>query len=218
MPRALFALIAVVFLVGCFATTDSDVYFEGEEGIVTFGHLLPSPVYLSGCQTFEYEEKTGEIWRDRGSDIICVWEGIAQRIEPGSTLEIPFEARNAGIWRIKFPTGYGCQEAKPLSAENCRVIHNVRSNEFEVVEEAVQGACVITGCSGQICAAEHVVTTCEWLPYYACFREATCGPSNESPDGCGWELTPELEVCLMANGGPSLRGDLVGALWIGSIP
>lgn len=55
--------------------------------------------------------------------------------------------------------------------------------------------CVTTGCSGQICAAEHRVSTCEWREEYACYRQPTtsCGCNNGT---CGWAQTDELANCL----------------------
>lgn len=55
-------------------------------------------------------------------------------------------------------------------------------------------SCRPTGCSGTICARESVVTTCEFLPEYACYRDAIC---EELPSGeCGWRETDELAQCL----------------------
>jgi hypothetical protein len=60
--------------------------------------------------------------------------------------------------------------------------------------EPAQTTCVVTGCSGQVCAAEQTITTCEWLPQYACYADATCAVQ---PDGhCGWTETVELTNCL----------------------
>ncbi|WP_437659432.1 hypothetical protein [Sorangium sp. So ce1182] len=56
-------------------------------------------------------------------------------------------------------------------------------------------ACMVTGCSGQVCADEGVITTCEYREEYACYSEhGVCerGASGE----CGWRQTPELEACL----------------------
>ena len=64
-------------------------------------------------------------------------------------------------------------------------------------EPEVLGACYIDGCSGQICSDRppgDVVTTCEWLPEYACYRQTTC---ERQVDGtCGWTETPEFLACL----------------------
>ena len=61
-------------------------------------------------------------------------------------------------------------------------------------ERPASNTCVVTGCSGQVCADREVVTTCEWRPEYACYRMATC---ERQPTGqCGWTQTPELRRCL----------------------
>lgn len=55
-------------------------------------------------------------------------------------------------------------------------------------------ACQRTGCSGQICAAEPMASTCEFLPHYACYRAASC--SMQANGTCGWSETEELRRCL----------------------
>lgn len=59
----------------------------------------------------------------------------------------------------------------------------------------VSDGCYVGGCSSQVCSDDpDVVTTCEWLPEYACYQDATCA---RQPDGaCGWTPTPELLACL----------------------
>jgi hypothetical protein len=55
-------------------------------------------------------------------------------------------------------------------------------------------ACIVTGCNGEVCAAEKVITSCEWQDSYACYADATC---EKQADGtCGWTDTNELEACL----------------------
>jgi hypothetical protein len=54
--------------------------------------------------------------------------------------------------------------------------------------------CIKTGCSGQICADEHVITTCEWFPEYACITMQTCEVQDEGH--CGWTPTKESEACF----------------------
>ncbi len=56
------------------------------------------------------------------------------------------------------------------------------------------GGCRRTGCSGQVCSDEPVVTTCEWKPEYECYREATCA---RGPGGaCAWVQDEALRACL----------------------
>lgn len=62
------------------------------------------------------------------------------------------------------------------------------------VESEKPKACMATGCSGQICSDTEVMTTCEWLPEYACYRTATCA-LQENGD-CGWVMDEELQRCL----------------------
>lgn len=58
--------------------------------------------------------------------------------------------------------------------------------------------CVPAGCSSQLCVdaaeAADIMTTCEWLPEYACYQEAAC--ERQTDGTCGWTQTPELEECL----------------------
>src|SRR3989344_2708790 len=62
--------------------------------------------------------------------------------------------------------------------------------------DSASGGCKVTGCSGQICAEEDVITTCEYRDEYACFKTAKC---ERQEDGkCGWIPTEELVACLGA--------------------
>lgn len=56
-------------------------------------------------------------------------------------------------------------------------------------------ACVITGCSSQICSDEDMATTCEYREEYACYKTATC--KRQADGKCGWTQTAELSSCLM---------------------
>ncbi len=57
--------------------------------------------------------------------------------------------------------------------------------------------CFKTGCSGQVCADEEVVTTCEWRAEYECYKTAKC--ERQSNGKCGFTETPELRRCLRRN-------------------
>ena len=61
-----------------------------------------------------------------------------------------------------------------------------------------QTKCSITGCSGQICAGEEVITTCEYRPEYICYQKSVC--EVQSNGECGWTQTPELATCLISPG------------------
>lgn len=55
-------------------------------------------------------------------------------------------------------------------------------------------ACRPTGCSGQICSDQDVVSTCEYQPKYACYANARC--ERQADGKCGWTETPSLRACL----------------------
>jgi|GEM_PF-1340841 len=60
--------------------------------------------------------------------------------------------------------------------------------------ETEPNPCMRTGCSGQVCAAEPVYTTCEWLPQYACYELAECGLTADGT--CGWKGNDAFSACL----------------------
>lgn len=68
-------------------------------------------------------------------------------------------------------------------------------------EAIATGGCLVTGCGGQVCAAQRVMTTCEWRDAYACYRShGTC--ERDARGQCGWRQTPELAACLRAASEP----------------
>ncbi len=60
------------------------------------------------------------------------------------------------------------------------------------------GGCVVTGCSSQLCAEEEMITTCEYIPTYACYSGATC--ARQTDGTCGWTMTTQLVQCLNRGG------------------
>lgn len=59
---------------------------------------------------------------------------------------------------------------------------------------AGQKPCMKTGCSGQVCSDEEVITTCEFRPEYECYKRATC--ERQRNGQCGFTMTRELSECL----------------------
>jgi hypothetical protein len=57
-----------------------------------------------------------------------------------------------------------------------------------------QAACRPTGCSGQICSDQSVVSTCEYSPVYACYKTAKC--ERQANGSCGWTDTAGLRQCI----------------------
>jgi hypothetical protein len=54
--------------------------------------------------------------------------------------------------------------------------------------------CMKTGCSGQVCSDEEVITTCEYRTEYECYKKATC--ERQANGSCGFTKTPALTSCL----------------------
>jgi eight-cysteine-cluster-containing protein len=59
------------------------------------------------------------------------------------------------------------------------------------------GACMVTGCSDELCADRPTFSPCIWRDAYACFRDAACGRRDDG--ACGWSQTDELKACLAAH-------------------
>lgn len=72
------------------------------------------------------------------------------------------------------------------------------------VPPPVGSDCRKTGCSEEVCAAQDVVTTCEWRPQYACYRAASC--RRLSSGECGFVRNATLDQCLAQTGGCMHRG------------
>jgi hypothetical protein len=58
--------------------------------------------------------------------------------------------------------------------------------------------CMRTGCSGQVCSDQEVITTCEFKPEYECLKKAAC--ERQKNGQCGFTQTPELLACLKRAG------------------
>jgi hypothetical protein len=58
-------------------------------------------------------------------------------------------------------------------------------------------SCKKTGCSGQVCSDQDVITTCEFQPDYACYQQAEC--KRQSNGQCGFTQTTALQTCLANN-------------------
>ncbi len=63
-----------------------------------------------------------------------------------------------------------------------------------VMVPPVAKACVVSGCSGQICGEEVMMSTCEYREAYACYKSARC--ERQTNGACGWTDTSELRTCL----------------------
>lgn len=64
------------------------------------------------------------------------------------------------------------------------------------VDGTKRNLCRPTGCSGQICSDDIVITTCEWRPEYECIKQQICEPQADGL--CGWTPTEESGTCFQS--------------------
>lgn len=57
-------------------------------------------------------------------------------------------------------------------------------------------ACVVTGCSSQICADQEMVSTCEFREEYACYSTTNAKCERQSNGSCGWTPSQALTMCI----------------------
>ena len=66
-------------------------------------------------------------------------------------------------------------------------------------------SCMVSGCSGEICADTLVDSDCAWHPWFVCLKYTKCG--NFAADGsCGWLQTFEYQACMDEYGDPPPEG------------
>lgn len=62
------------------------------------------------------------------------------------------------------------------------------------VGSTTAASCRPSGCSGQICSDEQVVSNCEYRPEYACYKSIKC--ERQASGLCGWTETPTFRQCF----------------------
>jgi hypothetical protein len=70
--------------------------------------------------------------------------------------------------------------------------------KFALSKGAAARECRPSGCSGQVCSDQDVITTCEYAASYACYKKAVC--ARQATGECGWTKTDELIACLNGAG------------------
>ena len=54
--------------------------------------------------------------------------------------------------------------------------------------------CRVTGCNGELCAAEDTQSSCEWSPAYSCLSRRHC--ISVAGGGCQWRDLPSITRCM----------------------
>jgi hypothetical protein len=129
------AALLMTSALGC-AETDRSTYTAGETGISTFLNSLSRPVFLPGCAPFVIQRRVAGDWVDVGPPFVCVWEGIAVRLEQNESVDTPFQAPpDTGTYRNEYSVSAGCEPDLPLSQANCQIQHAWSTAPYRVERE-----------------------------------------------------------------------------------
>ncbi len=78
----------------------------------------------------------------------------------------------------------------------CECVNNQCELKQDQKECSLDTDCIKGGCSGTICQSknsEPIITTCEYLPEYACYEDINCGCIEGI---CQWNKTEDFSKCL----------------------
>ncbi|MDJ0789159.1 MAG: hypothetical protein QNK05_20320 [Myxococcota bacterium] len=139
MRSVILALLFLLWLPACSVETDRSLYTAGEDALARLHNGSPIPAWLPGCAPFELQRSLDGDWVDQGPPWVCIWEGLAVLVAPGSTLTTPFQApADSGLYRLRYPVSLGCSPGLPLSQADCVREQSVFTDPFEVEREACE--------------------------------------------------------------------------------
>lgn len=160
------------------------------------GSLVASPVSITGKARGGWYFEASFPIQVIGNDGKVLGEGYAQAEGDWMTTGfVPFRAS------VSFNPGASASGVIRLHKDNPSGLpENAAFVEVPVTFRAEGSAtlpqpqCKPTGCSGQICSDQDVVSTCEFRAEYACYRSARC--ERQANGQCGWTPTASLTSCL----------------------
>jgi len=106
---------------GIRVSMDKSRYTAKDSIRVTLHNGTDKPVYLEGCNVFYLNTAVDTGWVVKAMRI-CVWEGYAQKVEPGKRFSETFPPggyMTKGVHRFTVPTYYDCVDGKPISQAEC---------------------------------------------------------------------------------------------------
>lgn len=103
---------------------------------------------------------------------------------------------SAALARLSQPDGFLLAGAHRTARGPAGKAPSLEAYQFYLpLSAATPKQCYAGGCSGQLCSdSPDAISTCEWLPEYACYRTALC--ERRTDGNCGWTATKELTECL----------------------
>jgi len=135
----------------------------------------------AGCAICSCNPEPSCQWVNPAPWVRCAGvETVAANPDDGTCCTYPSPCHVPGGWE-QFPSAEACSGDEPI--------------EPGFTQCVTDDDCFRTGCSGTVCAAETVFTTCQYRPEYACYQEPTtsCGCNNGL---CGFAQTDALQTCL----------------------
>ena len=115
---------------GVFVLLDKTHYGVTEKARATIINATSETIWMGGCTILTRERQQEGSWIDQGPDAICDWEGYAQPLAAGASLQQDVYFGDVGRWRAALDYGLGCDPPKTL--EVCQNMHRVQSAAADV--------------------------------------------------------------------------------------
>ncbi len=131
----------------------------------------PADCVVSGC--------SGEVCAESSMESICIWRAEFACYE---TAQCARQADGQCGWTMDAQLSSCLQQHAPPPQDG----------------GSAPGACVVSGCSGQLCADEVLGSDCQWKEEYACYANAQC--ERQADGNCGWTMDSALTQCLADKG------------------
>lgn len=156
----------------------------------------------------EYECLLFTVCGAYGEGGTCGWEPNEQYLSCLDGIEPPVEgcASNEDCAPEEVCINGTCASKPPLPPGACLSSADCKPGAQCIngmcVGGGAGGECIVTGCSGEICAPMETMSDCAWLPEYDCLQYTQCGSFGVN-GFCHWEKTPEYLECLLNVGDPA---------------
>lgn len=167
------------------------------------GELLTSPLTVTGEASGWYFEGSFPVeLKDGNGAILAQGQAVAQGdwttfapvpFKAGLTFAKPATASGELVLKKDNPSG--------LNANNAQVSVPVQFNLADRSWRSAPvptAACLVSGCSGELCSDQNMVSDCIYFPEYACYKTAVCARQRNGK--CGWTQTAALKTCLAKAG------------------
>lgn len=163
--------------------------------IIAFGIFITVVIFAGGAAWWLYHDASAE------SVVPIDKPAIREPMPDDNDIKIPHDTKLIMSFEECVAAGYPVMESYPRRCATVDGKHFVEDVVLPPIEEypsediRKRDGCIITGCSGQLCAGEELASTCEFLEEYVCYRDAIC--ARQTSGECGWVQTMELVECIL---------------------